>query len=1067
MKTFIPFLGLLLLLIGCSAQKASLKFEVTRSFATGNTSFDGGLFIHGKNVSSGEEFSMALATQTSSSVNLNFGVWDIRVVGWDNHTAPMEGEVLCAYQRVDFKADNQRATLQATNSGCNNSVFAGPSFINTASTVSFRPVRYYTCGALFNQTSPGTLRTPESLTENFCNSYPAEYQQQPKYVKISLQTKLPGTPATDGLSSACILYNDTSTGQPFITNKNLPTKIPLVVNFYEEETCTQATMMMGTYSFPQGLEHTLSRAALGFDAVLRTTSSIAGEAGYRILAIASPLSKRGTTPFYTELPFFHCGEPSNHKKCLDLPPLPAGSHFVISPWDTTLKFSGTIDCSTYSSSMQMTDCRQEDGSTFLTIRSNLTHAAQTTFTFGGGNYNVYVHSEIQEIKDLRRFLGSNTPEGSGITTSLADGHGGHDDPNGGMFYHIKDMLSPALFGGFFWDQPCTSAPLSATQKRTISIWEDGMEKSFQAILTNPPAQTSPAYIRNSSPRDPTVRNAFNRRIIFRQFSTAFGFQTRQVIDLACDGMDALDLTASSLNSRIGRMEEYREEIENDERRVERSLFFWNTTFLSNARFEVYRLESESDLSFASGETMMRNSSSYTRAEKGDSLSANQSDLRIVNLNYHFHVNSWEEDTENCYPNPDYDPMDPGTGEPEICDPGTVLHEENNESLSFRQYDKKNAIISVMESPYLSLRHQDPGKIFSDSFLGEEKHKIRYFAQNGTIPKMMGIEEENVLKVLPNGRFLHVNRDDGNLRIEIFNGSGFVVQNIPTDHDIISADISDDGSKAIVVTTLSGTINVKISIWNGTVWTHSNTLVPLNNNTSDVVHNPDQIYILKTAILNSGVYSIAAITSNSRLFMNKGNVSSAHPVDLPIHLFPNEIVKEISFAKMQSATSKLWLVTNNQGALGNSINYCRMDSSLNCSFSQIAQSNASEVFDNLSATTPDNRSSVTISWIKRDPSVAFPPPPVAKSVKAINETPDFEDLEDIYEANTQTSFLTTWVTPIDTGNLENNPAPVFVKIPFTSPAVPAFRMNYRSLNPEFMIQNVFTNQTTFQAIGNGL
>ena len=47
---------------------------------------------------------------------------------------------------------------------------------------------------------------------------------------------------------------------------------------------------------------------------------------------------------------------------------------------------------------------------------------------------------------------------------------------------------------------------------------------------------------------------------------------------------------------------------------------------------------------------------------------------------------------------------------------------------------------------------------------------------------------------------------------------------------------------------------------------------------------------------------------------------------------------------------------------------------------------------------------------------------------------------------------------------NEDVPDFeITVPYVRPIIPGFEMNYMSLNPIFMEQNVFTNKATFEGL----
>ena len=142
----------LFLITACGGGKSTVKLEVTRSFSSSNSTFDGGLYIVGKNATNGEEFSVALTTESSISLTLNYGKWDISAVGWDNDPDLFEGDVLCGSTSIDFKSAEASAPISVSSGNCKNP----------------KLLKFLTCGALFDPSNPSQLISSSNLTDSFC-----------------------------------------------------------------------------------------------------------------------------------------------------------------------------------------------------------------------------------------------------------------------------------------------------------------------------------------------------------------------------------------------------------------------------------------------------------------------------------------------------------------------------------------------------------------------------------------------------------------------------------------------------------------------------------------------------------------------------------------------------------------------------------------------------------------------------------------------------------------------------------------------------------------------------------
>lgn len=1006
------------LLISCGGSKSSMKVEVTRSFSSTNSSFDGGLYLHGKNLATQEEFSIALGNQSSTSIVLNFGKWDIRVVGWDNSPLVMEGDVLCAHEVIDFKSEEQKASLQVTKDKCNDPALG-----------SSTPVGIYFCGALYDPEAPQNLRSPNNLTTNFCAPpYPKVFHQTDiQGIIYTLHSKLPGGSLSDGLNSGCISNFSNHL-------KKLPTKIPLTMKVFSDSSCS-GTSEIGKYYFPTGLDVTqLSRSELTFDAIFQTG----------MLVLAPPISKRGTTPFLTEMPFIKCGTATSSDSCLTLPSMPSGLHYVISDSDNTLFIpgindngvctnntlngwsSGTGTTSGTSNGLELKGCEYKDGGLIIKVRSiGLAQNSSVNFSFGTNSagvtlyqYSARVSNDINIFRYLSHILGYKEIDSPPLANSLLHNDGKVDDRSQdlGIFGEISDLFSPSMVGGLFWDQTCSQQPLSNPITRTVSFKDKGSLQNYSLTLTNPPAVNTPRYIATSIPRQLTGTQAFHRRLIIRNFKGLMGYQTETVFDFACDGKDLIDF---STNLRIGRLEDYQEEVTAFSINTKQTLFFWNTSLLSNTRFERYEFETDKILTGTNNWRIQRLSTSFIRGEKinhTQNTPFNNTQLNSLNYRYNYQDNGSEE-------------------------------------LESNQFDLMGTNLTYSFYPFFRAKGQTdqpllPGEIFSDQLFPHEKNAV-LFRQKST---------ETPIRYLPDGKFLHAYMTGDLLKIDRFNGTSYSTFNL---HDyansspkLIASDLSPDGSKAIVVTSEDASSSLKVSLlYNGSPLTFEYPTV------SSISKK------LKVVVHNNGDYLIAMQGLDDKLYFRVGSSSMTLSVLNPFAPQAISIYKLEDFQLAKDDTNQLWLSviysyadTTNKNY---NLSYCKVSSSNpTCnlttvdSFSELPSLNT-KIESSLFNT--DDGSAISLSYRKTLNGIGY-----EKSFTTPSSSVNFTTLgskpikaASFYPVEIKMGGMNLTQEIGGTALLPQGS----VNAPFVPPIAPTFRMNYMSLEPS-TFSSVFTPSGTF-------
>jgi hypothetical protein len=1056
----------LLVLSACGGGKSTVKLEVTRSFSSSNSTFDGGLYIVGKNATNGDEFAVSLTTESSTSLNLNYGNWDIKVIGWDNGGKLFEGDVLCGSTTINFKKEVDSAPITVS-PDCD----------------ALNPLllKVYTCGALYDPSSPNNLRSGSSLTAAFCESYPPAWQYKAKGYKISLLDKLPGENFSEGITSACIQTTS------YVPQEYLSTKLPLKVTLFDDVDCL-AAKKMGSFEFPKGLGE-YSRSSHPFDAVVST-----GYTGNTFLALPTSISKRGVSPFLTELPSFNCG---TNAPCFQLPDLPtlinSGTAYdyvlshgfnsiLLKPGTTTkcnqVQFtSSTSGTGTpQSNDIQNTDCIQDpitgDLILNLEVDHNVTAASNIFFSINNGTSKKYVminSPAVQTFRTLKEVLGTpftaNQIKNSFIENNH-DGNGGNEESKG-MLSDPVDILSPAKVGGVFWDQTCSATPMSAAIKRSVTFFDEGMEKNYQLILTNPPTGLVPSFIGyQTNSWGETISQSFNRRMIIRSFQGLLGYKTEMLMDIVCDGITSLVSTGAI---KVGRLEVFHSNTDNTENKshTHRKIIFWNTTDSLKSRFENYEMGEEFDISTTTP-ILRRKHSSFTRAEKHGTESI-PDQTKIAQLNYNF-----ESGTNN----------------------GSNW---KREGLDQNEINISGSNITSYPKQRLETQNQPPGSIFNDEAYTAQLNRIRY---NNEDPN-------NKIKVLSSGKMVSVKNVNGTLHIQYSNGSTTTniswqpTQTASTIQTTFDLDISPDGGEVIVVSGTNSSTLIKAKIFDGTNWVDQETSL---SGTSGINK-------IKARILNDGIIAVAAISSSNQLYY--GINSSATSNELPSvtsefgslsssaggaagtpagYTFNQSttVIPMISDVDIAKNGSNFWIFRKFQmttaipGEPTNTIkgiNYCIINTSNTSCTPSTDTTNGNmypveestflgsgnyqipvQLYD-FSIYNSEDLGTIKISFNSIITNQDGTTQEIIRNRTLINPS-------GTSSSDTTSSPNNNWsMSNINLNTISFTPPAtqptVLFNSPFQKPSVPSFKMNFMGLKPSVFESTVFTEKNTFQAIGNGL
>ncbi len=807
------FTILCILASACSGSKRSLKLEVNRQFATGNETFDGGLFVHGKS-STGKEFSFALADQTTAGITLDYGTWDIRVVGWDNSTEVFEGDVLCASKQITFSEDNQLEEIKVSNEACDQNIFAGAAYRLTTPSATFRELEVVTCGALYDPTTPVSLRSPGSLISLFCNDYPKALRKMARALTVSLDTVRPDGFRESGLTSNCIPAEETPTKE-ILTLKRIPTKIPVTIRLYDTVDCDEEDLI-DSFRFPEGIEGGTSREALRFDHLLHPALAK--------LALPITSSQRASNFLGTEGPLLRCD--NNTKGCVGLGST-FGADYILEPATPSfIRIPERLDCDTLLfTAMDATilnACQSKGAETFLLITpdTSLTEGAGSAFDIDGQPYTYVIgNGFLKSLRELAAIM--SLDDAAEAQDSFGENPPEQTEDIG--LSEVELFLSSAGISGLFWDQRCTTTPLPRAITRGLTRMEDGEERAYQVTLRNPPAGlTMPAYLAvAANPANPIPAAVFNRRFVVREVMPPALLRTRVVIDVACDNVEVVDLTGTS-NIRMGRFERQKDFSEEGFELFEQNLVFWNTTDQQNARYEqfVRRLESDSE----SG-TILRDHTRYIRSQKLPDAGTNHSLVKALSLSYLF--------------------------ERDLVDPEDPADDLYFEDFAHDEYALAPPYVTKTKTGFAPQNLGYRGT-FTQPVFNEELSELRF--QN--------FNPGRSLVRMADGRFVHsYSRASGFLHMEYFNGTTKVEFDDPMAPEEVWVGLSPDGTRAIVIATELNVIRTYVYD-SGSGWVKTPTDLSSGNIIDRIRGEIDNTGSYLMGFYDDGLFSYAAGTSGT-------------------------------------------------------------------------------------------------------------------------------------------------------------------------------------------------------------
>lgn len=1042
--TSLTLLILLTLIASCgqvSNGKATLT--VSKGFALGDSSFDGGFVVHGLNTQTGEDFSVAVSSGSSTNVNIPFGPWFIRVVGWDDDPDLFEGTVLCDKIPFNFTSDNQTVVLNVTNAKCTDPEFASAGYMNSTN---FSTLNVYTCGALLNTTIPDTLKNPTLNPSTLCTGYSKDLQKIARGLKISFNDKLPGGSPTPTLSSICIAANTAASGNPFNTLKTIPTKMPITISLYETDDCNSISFISSNY-FEKGLEDTIStRAQKGFDYVVQDTTATIIE-----LFLPSGPSKRASSGFLTESPSFKC---TANNTCVSLPASIYLSNQYYIPISTSsqIRVPGGVAgkvCADITAPTNLTvdSCIEKNGDLYLDITAS---SATSTFDVSAVTQSVLKPSpnDYHIFDKILKTIGvNNTLSTTAGTPNTLDSFVKDDSDITEIYYgelaHVRMLLSPSGLGGLFFDQSCSQTALGTSIQRNMQLYDKGQLKYVRATLTDPPALTIPNYILGKNARDfaaPLLSNYHRRFILQESLSPLSNFVTTHVLDVACDTIS--DLTAMTDQFKMGRLESQSEKLDGSYTDHEKKVIYWNTSSYDGAgfipsssdRFEVYKQSS----SYDGSNNLVDQETSFRRAERETSASF-LSNTKIRGLDYR------GEDT------------------------GSI-----QENLHSFEIDISNASSTIDYKSLATITKSDStalGDIFTDQRYQGLKNKSQYGFDSFTLQQ----HELTALSMHSSGKYIHAYRNttSGFLELDFFNGTThYTTPPSAVNANLISADMSEDGSKIIIVTNVGA--NITFWLFNGSIWS-SEISIPTSFST---VNN------LKTAILNDGTYLVATSGDGGNLkfalstigtppsFSNASVSSDSPAITTTAAINTTELsVKEMALTKDASSFYLSLIILDNNNSAGtyispfsNYVNTCKMNGSTATAWLCTLKNGHAFGSDVLEKLDSGFYSSTSLSVSFKDVSNSYVNTYVPSTVANLGSFPSASTSSTLANYSAF-DYLPTNYSKINTsilGGAAGAGGPII--IPFTAPIhADKYQMNLQGLKPS-LFNNIFTPAATFQSTG---
>jgi hypothetical protein len=221
--------------------------KVSIGAVTGSGDFPGGLFVLGKNISTGQAFSQKVPVSDALDLELPNGNWKFLAMGWDSGSEHFEGNVFCDVKdNVNLTGGDFELNLNVTAAGCSQAAF-GPH-----GTYNFLPVKFNTCLDIAGHIANGSSIDPAMV----CDGTDGVLDGEAQSVRVSMMNLELGqahSSAEIALSGKCIPFSS-SVGASSIKlpHGSNPIKMPLYIETFDNGVCTDNANTSG-FLFVNGL----------------------------------------------------------------------------------------------------------------------------------------------------------------------------------------------------------------------------------------------------------------------------------------------------------------------------------------------------------------------------------------------------------------------------------------------------------------------------------------------------------------------------------------------------------------------------------------------------------------------------------------------------------------------------------------------------------------------------------------------------------------------------------------------------------------------------------------------
>ena len=880
MFKFFTLVLMTLLLASCGGGgQGTASLSITRGFLLGNTSFSGGVYITGEKVGGGESFAAAVTAGNTANVTINFGNWNIKVVGWDGGTI-QTGTPYCKYvSNFAFTTAGQQLEITTTTADC----FDGTNISGTnqhQSANTFKDLLVYTCGAQFNSSYSNQTTVWGYADGCAQGNYLIEYQKKYQYYKVHLENETNTGVRTPGIASTCL------SAQTLGQAVKLPNRVPVTLKFYAESSCVNE---IDSFRFKKGLDFSLSEGR-GID---KFDWSVTADSVTFFVSLPTGASKRSTTAFHTELPQFKCLDTGALVPCGILPPATAQTYYLDPNKFAVIKLPN-VNCGAIApSGITLTNyfCENFKGSAYLGLKVTTVSPINGSFTMNGttyqlkvGNTGTYNQDEVREAyKLLKRTVGFRNV--SNFDLSLADDFDEEENEQlGGLSSAIYDISAMGA-GGVFYDyyNQCTTGAIAS---ETRTFYKNGIQytASLSAI-----SGLTPAYIAKAEQPDYQTDEArFNRRLIVRKL-VGPSLTTEKIIDISCDTIHTgtLSYNINEAQVRTGKMEEQRSYKIGTKDYIIKRRILWNTASSDTGRFDVYR--SKEIFIGSTPQTKERNFYRVTKAK-----SDNYNHFKAHGMTYL------------------------SVRDGSAFDETIIVNEvDGKENAGDMNYSHKQL---------LSLKVEDTtvGTIFEKTFISE-LNKIRY----GYTPQRDEQEETKVSAV--GNDFIQV-RQKNSTEVEVRYTTSSNIQSQTYTHlaDLIASDISDDGLQKIGAYYYLNTIYFYTFI-DGNFLTHtiSSTDAP------SLVDDPTD---LKVGILNDGTFIVTFLDGASTNPQVHWQIDGGTVSDSPYTTY-----RHLSLDLTKNTNLFFLNINRTNGSFNQELHLCKVNSVTSCGFNMYASKNAASPY----------------------------------------------------------------------------------------------------------------------------